>query len=411
MRHTLKAILIAMMLAGVGPATAGELVTEQFEHRNDRLYLPVGEETRIYKHARLSIVRDNDTLYFGLIEHAWQGVSISASVGDQIDTLALEGATAMIETAEIDSVSSVVLGTNLTELQLWPEGTDTGRVEIRAYRDRMLMLEDFHAGLLDGLIGFEDLEPRLDGVTTVARPAPYLVALVPHVGRPVNYQGQLTTSLYYRFDLTRLDFTFEGDDLAIITAFEPDELLGPRDRRLFDYDPERGRRLFESLTNPPQSLSIHSAHPVLDGLAHYFADIIARDRCPVQIVDQPSGADVRLVFVPVSRSLPSATIYSLYHQLTVDSMADLTTNEHLRRIAAELGYVETGPRLEDYYRHLRNAGRIMIEELGLFPLFRPTVFVHTHRRLLPLSFDADNRLDLSSVTLLQLPQPPPEVDR
>ena len=94
--------------------------------------------------------------------------------------------------------------------------------------------------------------------------------------------------------------------------------------------------------------------------------------------------------------------------MVIDSVADLAANEHLRRIAAELRYVEAPSRLEDYYRHLRNAGRIMSDDLGLFPLFRPTIFLHTHRRLQRLGFNDDSQLDLSSCVLLDLPRPPQE---
>jgi MarR-like DNA-binding transcriptional regulator SgrR of sgrS sRNA len=182
-------------------------------------------------------------------------------------------------------------------------------------------------------------------------------------------------------------------------------------KRTFEYNAERGRQLFGQLTYKPSRVSIYSGHATLDGLAHYFADIISRDRCPVEIVTDWRAADIRLEMVPSSLTTPSTTIYSLYHQLGVDSVTTRPANEHIRRLAAELRFVESPRRPSDYYRHLDIAGRIMSEELGIFPLFQPTLFLHSHQRLQGVSFDTDGRIDFSRAVLIDLPQPDEAVKR
>jgi len=405
-QHILKWFLLILLTASIALSTqAGELLVEVADYKLDRLYFPIGEESRVYENSRFVIYHEDDSIYSGRIEHAWLGVSISGPTGQFFDSLDADSLHAAIETAELDTASPILIGTDLIGLQLWSEGARPDRVEIREYEDRLSMLEDFHSDFLDGLFSFETLSPRPEGVTTISRPAPYLVVMIPNIGRDANFQGQLTTSLYYRFDRARLAFSFDGDQLTMTNRFEADSLYDLPRKRLFEYDPGRGRQLFELMTYPLPWVAFHSSHASLDGLMHYFADIVSRDRCNVVLVNNSPLADVRLAFVPISKSLPSVTIYSLFHQLIIDSVADMAANEHVRRIAAELRYVEAPSRPEDYYRHLRNAGRIMSEDLGLFPLFRPTVFVHTHRRLQELDFNDDNQLDLSTGTLMKLPRP------
>jgi hypothetical protein len=410
MRHILKSFSLIILAAAVTPpAHSGELRVDLADYRLDRLYFPAGEEARIYEHARFVIVRGDDSIYSGRIQHAWQGVATSGLTDRFFDSLDFDSLQAVIETAEIDTASAIVIGSDLIGLSLLPEKTASERVRIREYKDRESMLEDFHSDLLDGMVSFEALSPRPEGVTTISRPAPWLVVMIPHVGREVNFQGQMTTSLYYRFDRDRLSFSFDGDQPAMTNRFEAD-LTDDRPReRLYRYDPARGRKLFEQMTFKPTSLAFHSSHPALDDLTHYFADIVSRDRCRVELVDNSHSADIRIAFSPTSHSLPSVTIYSMFHQLVVDSAADMDSGEQVRRIAAELSYVESQTQLDEYYRHLRNAGRIMIEELGLFPLFRPTVFLTTHRRLQGFGFNDDDQIDLSSGIMLVLPRPDEEV--
>ncbi len=407
MQYTLKRFLFFLLVLPVGSsAQAGELPVEVSDYRLDRLYFSIGEEARIYEHSRFTILRGDDSLYAGRIEHAWQGVAISSTTDRYFDSLDTDSIHAMIETAEIDTISIVVIGTDLSGLQLWSEIAPGDRIDIREYDDRQSMLEDFESDQLDGVLSFQNLSPHPEDVTTISEPAPYLAALIPHVGRQVNFQGQLTTSLYYRSDRAHLARSFDGDLLVMTNRFEADPLYDQPPGRLFEYNPVRGRQLFDQMTFSPASIALHSGHTALNGLAHYLADIVSRDRCAVRLVDNPGAADVRLAFVPVSRTLPSVSVYSIFHQLIVDSVADMAAGEHVRRIAAELKYVESPPRPEDYFRHLRRAGRIMIEDLGLFPLFRPTVFLHTHRQLQDFSFNDDGQIDFSSGILLKLPQEP-----
>ena len=410
MRPTITSALLILAYGILGfTSHAAELGTAADGSRLDRLYFPVGEESHVYRYAPLTAFRGDSSIYRGYVEHAWQGVSVSLPTDGFFDSLPLDSLRFMIETASIDSFATVVVGTDIDDLALLAELPNNRRVELERfeYGHREVMFDGLHAGHLDGVIT-QDLTPNAEDIVTISHPLPYLAVIMPNVGREINFQGQLTTSLYYRFNKFRLLLCFDGDQVQManrLTVLGDSRTSDPAGR-LFGYNPERGRQLFEGLAFRPSQLNLQADHPALDRLAHFFADIISRDRCSVAMTDDRRSADVRLEFVPLSESIPSAAIYRLFYQLVTDSLPGRVANEHLRRIGAELRFVESPPHPEDYYRHLDIAGRIMMEDLGVLPLFRPTLFLHTTKHLQNVRFDADGRLDFSRALLVDLPEPP-----
>ena len=409
MRFMVKQVLVILAVGWLGLAVqAGELDTSVTRYSMDRLYFPVGEESHVYEHARFTIFHDTDSIYTGLIDHAWQGVSVSESTNGFFDTASLDACEVVIETAKIDSAAQVIIGTDIKDLVLLAGPEPGDRVKLERFARYEPMFDGFFHDALEGIITFQDLSPRAEAIVTTPLPLPYLVAMIPNVGEKSNYQGQLTTSLYYRSNRFLLSLNFDGDQIQMVNRWTI-----PRDQqgaepggRLYPYSPDRGRRLFLEMTYQPSRVAVYTGNRALDGLGHFFADIISRDRCPVELTSVPGAADIRLEFIPWSDSIPATTVYALYHQLVTDTVPGLAANEHVRHIAAELRFVESPLRPEDYYRHLAIAGRIMIEDLGVFPLFRPTLFLHSHKRLQNIQFDADGRLDFSEAILVHLPKPP-----
>jgi len=407
-----RAWAVFILAAALAASISGdEIRTAVSDLRLDRVYFPFGEELHVYPHSPIVILHDTDTVYTGYIEHSWLGVSVSFPTDGFFDTLVLDPLEAVIIPAAVDSAARISLGTYISDLELITDSVPDPRVELVTYDDAKSLLDDFSSGLLDGVITLNDLAARPENVTTISHALPYLVALVPNVGRACNEQGQLTTSLYYRFDDSRLAVTFDGDQVSMVNRLLPEVDSAAPAGRLYAYDPDRGRTLFDHLTSRPGELRIYSGNPALDGVAHYFADIIARDRCPVQLVQNRRDADIRVEFIPFSESLPSSAVYSVYHTLVTDSVPGTPANEHVRRLGVELRVIESAARYEDYHRHLDIAARIMSEDLGVFPLFRPTVFLHAHKRLQNVGFDPDGRLDFSSAVIVQLPQPVEEQAR
>lgn len=412
MSGSLRTLLVSLLVGLLSyAAVAGELRIKPSYRQLDRIYFPIGEEAHVYQYSSFTIYFEGDSIYAGRIAHAWQGVSVSEVIDSLPEDLQLDSVEAVIQTAWVDSLSQIAIGTDLADLNLFADPDSNSRLALHVYDDRTNLVDDFQLGLLDGIVMFDNLHPRQEGVITIAEAAPYMAVLVPNAGRKENFQGQLTTSLYYRFNSDRLAVSFDGDQAQLVNRLTPKALYRNPTRRRFEYNPERGRQLLNSLTYQPSLIRLYSGNKTLDGLAFYFADIISRDRIRVEIVTDRRTADVRLELVPSSISTPSATIYWLYHQLVTDSVAGLAANEHIRRLAAEFSFVESPRHPGDYYRHLHIAGRIMSEELGIFPLFQPTFFVHTHKRLQGVTVDDDGRCDFSRAVLIDLPEPDEAIGR
>jgi hypothetical protein len=407
----MRTVIIAALfwlVAGSTPANDA-VTTTVLMSRDSRLYFPVGEEALVYAHAPFILFAEQDSILSGYIEHAWEGIAISRPLGAAVDSLDPTHLRAVIVPAAVDSQATINIGTDIEQLLLLIENDSLNRVAIIPYKDSREMQEDFFGGLLDGMISFRDLDPKPAEIATTTYPLPYLAALVPNVGRECNYQGQLTTSLYYRFDSSHLAISFDGDQIEMVHRFPLENGSdSTRAGRPYAYSPERGRGLFEAMTNRPDSLSIYPGTPSLDGVAHFFADLIARDRCRVKFASSSARADLRVEFIPVSRSIPSMTVYALYYHLTLDSLPGMLASEQVRRIAAELRYVESPTLPAEYYRRLDIAGRIMTDDLGIFPLFRPTVFLHRHKQLQNVVVTEDSELDFSRAVLVRLPAPPKE---
>jgi len=89
-----------------------------------------------------------------------------------------------------------------------------------------------------------------------------------------------------------------------------------------------------------------------------------------------------------------------------DAVVDTRPSEYLQQIETELAQLTRSPSYADSARHLETVSRIMAEDLGLFPLFRPTLYVHTQKRLKNIVVTPDGRIDCSAAVILRLPMLP-----
>ena len=72
-------------------------------------------------------------------------------------------------------------------------------------------------------------------------------------------------------------------------------------------------------------------------------------------------------------------------------------------MTAYFRFVEQPLNEEDYYRNLEAAERLAIDELGAFPLFRPTLFMTVHKHIGGLEFGIDGRLESTDMIRIDLP--------
>jgi hypothetical protein len=216
--------------------------------------------------------------------------------------------------------------------------------------------------------------------------------------------------MYYRFDHDRSGLFFEGYVspqmcLRPLCDTGSGETDGQYSVRPYPLDPQRGRQLIGNIPSPPEKVSIYVASPDLERLAHYFGDILARDRFAIEITRNKRAADLYLEFVPISNKVPSTTVYAIQHQLINDSIPGGTANENLRIGAGLAELIESATSEADYYRYLDRMSRLLITDLGVFPLFRPTVYFCADRTLQGVRFDADGFLDTSSAVKVIRPEP------
>jgi hypothetical protein len=380
--------------------------TRSFELRRDRLYFPAGEEALIFTNSPFVVLRNNDTVYTGLIEHTWEGVSASGLMHGCLDNLPLTNLEVVIAQAEIDSAQSITVGSDLSELALRSNALDNSHVSWKMYKDGAALREDFAAGLLDAIVMLSDLDPRPAEGTTLSAPCPFIAVMVPQVGREFNYHGELTTSLYYRFDNSRVALCFRGDEVGRVNRLTQSLPGNPALPRWYDFDPARGKKLFDRMSHRPSRIRLYSGHTALDGLMRYFADILSRDRCVVELTSDRSLADVSVEFIPYSETSPLTAIDTLVHRMTNDAVNGSAPAEYLQQINHELSSLVTASLPEDSIRCFETVSRIMAEDLGVFPLFRPTLFVHAHQQLRNTTLDPSGLVDFSKAIKVKLPHTP-----
>lgn len=412
------AALLAVSIINTPCGARDEIRCSVLQQKLNRLYFPVGTEAHIYRNAPFAVLHDGDTLFLGTIEHSFEGVSVSRPVGSVLDSVATDSLQAIITTARIDRFSPITIGVHgMNPKLVMPDQPDphlevvVREIVVHEYDDHESMFLDFESGLLDGCFSFESNAYGSNGIYLLSNPYPYIAALIPNIARPFNQQGSLTTSLFYRFDSTRLGLYFDGDDIAAVNSFvSAQEDSNYAAGRLYRHDPSGGRSLFQSLPDRPQTLNLYISDSALSPLAAYFGDILARDHCPVQMITDRRAADLYLEFVSVDDSLPSASVYALYNQLTADSVAGTQAAEKVRIIDGYFRSLMVSEDRSQYFHFLNLAQHKMTADLGVFPLFRPTTFFHAQTRLQGVSFDHKGRLDLSYAYLLVLPDPPDSVE-
>ena len=432
-------------------SSAGEITTRVLQYKLGKLYFGCGEESNVFVGSPFTLYFQSDSLCSGKIEFSHTGVSISGHVDSTNVPAALDSCHVIIQAAELQAGAVIRFGTRISlESLVNPggegligqstailisgdtlsddtlfgrpllfEGTgDTlvGRfhsyaeddssaflrsLSIVYYDDDDAMIFDFETGRLDGCITYIRLPGISNDADEVYHPAPLIAVLTPNLSRKINELGLLTTSLYYRIDHNRLQVYFEGDRIRPCNTFLQHEKPTPR---VFPHDPEKGRRLFDRLGDRPRFLSIFAAQPELVRMANYFSDVLSRDRCRTELVDDRGDADIYLEFVPHdSRNIYQGFRY-LIHGLTQDTVVGSREAEIVRVAITQLDWAITSADRSGQRRYLELIERHMIDDLGLFPLFRPSVFVTTHKQVKGARFDRDGYLDLSSLRRVILPE-------
>lgn len=378
--------------------------------KRDRLYFNHGLEERIYRNCRYVVHRGSDSIYSGCVESSYPGVSFSYPTDGHFDTIPAAALSIWLQRARVDTVSPIVLG----HLGYIPEPVNAGfgrsdsesaaggrnPVEFRRYESQFEMSLAFQGGALDGFVSYRRYGPGDDDVSSEGQPAPFFVAMVPNPSHEVNRNGFLTTSLYYRLDPERMPLYFDGDE---IHPFHGLSIGGDTAARPYPYDPGAGREVLQNMRTRSRNLTIGASHPMFEKIAGYYADIVSRDRYLTSIVPGNIPADVDIVAVPLAEeALPSLRFIT--EMLAADTVPGMSVNE---TIAIVDSYLDMAAAAEDQFRrdhYCSLAENALRDDIGVFPLFRPTMFFTARRSLLGDPFDERGYLDLAALTKVRLPE-------
>ncbi|MBU8932768.1 MAG: hypothetical protein KOO62_02060 [candidate division Zixibacteria bacterium] len=387
MRKRIATIIILAtvgLVIGLPGATASEeLRAHAIQCRHDRLYFDRGVEDRVLRHCRFVIMRESEPVYEGCIETSALGISYSYPTSGYTDSLDLDSITIILNPAPIDSLSAIVVGycgpIDILTGGFNPTRAIYNELSFREYDSEFEMLLDFEAGRLDVIIGFREMRPAIACRTIAGTMAPFYVALVPNLSRLQKDRALITTSLYYRFDPTRMSLIFEGQaplPYNCLTWYGRTR-LEQACLRPYPYDPELGRLLLRQLRPKPRTLSLGATHPVFDAALHYYADILSRERIRITVESDLTEADIRLIPVPLMEGNATASLEYLQCLLSKETPPENDVSETLQIIG---DYLRSARRtsdstVADYYCNLAELS--LRDDIGILPLYRPTVYAAT----------------------------------
>lgn len=380
MKRTIIAFILILLFCTAPSFAADPSATvtgRVLQVKLDRLYLNRGIEDHVFPGCRFLVYRGDDSIYSGCIQWSYPGVAVSYPTGGFFDNRTPDSLTIAIEPAPIDTASTITIGyAGYLPLYTPSDSLEAGYagynpLVVRPYQSQLELALAFEDGSIDGCYSYRLVDGASENSpATGVSPAPFFVALVPNPAREINRGGFLATSLYYRIDPGRLPVLFDGDEISPFYSLCRADLDSVRP---YPYSPDAGRKLLGSLRTRSRTVSFAVEHPMLLPAARYFADVLSRDRFRTSVVHNPHEADIRLVIVPLTDS-KIVNLRHLYGLLAADTVAAGPVNETIRLID---GYLRTATLTLDsstYEHHLRLAESALRDDLGVLPLFRPTMF-------------------------------------
>jgi hypothetical protein len=270
---------------------------------------------------------------------------------------------------------------------------------VRTFAERYQMHFSFDDGQLSAYIGFgtaQSMRERFQAQSLY----PFMAALIPNTSRPLGANTQFVTSLYYGFDTDNTQRFFDHGDAVPVNIWFESEEGSQKARRMFPYNPKKGKQLFKILRLPDSALGIAFTDPFLEGATRYLADIAAQEGMTCDINPQPpSASDLSVTLLPASdRVLPGALIGAVL-ELSDQRGTIMTDGNPFRDIWERLSmgtHLDTPGRRSVFFER---AEEELIEKAAFFPLFRPYIFAVGSDAITGLRFDPYGYPQLDSIKL------------
>jgi hypothetical protein len=236
----------------------------------------------------------------------------------------------------------------------------------------------------------------------ISSPAPFIAVLMPNLSKKTRGLAMVTTSLYYRFDVSRLWWPsfFQSEMPTPVNRHYITSEAGPRS---YPFDPRKGQLLVTKNRDIPSKLKIGVQNRRLTQIAEYFADILSRDKLRLEVRGNDPDADLFLTFVPVDFDDPVLSLWYITELLRQQEPHHKSDKEALTIIENHLHSARAAHDVATSYHFYRLADRALQSDLGVFPLFRPTIYFLPGNNLKNARFDESGYLDLSSLTKIILP--------
>jgi len=388
------------------------------QYKLDRLYFPVGMEENIYPANNFIVYWKGDSIYNGNIEESKIGISYSYVTRYFFDSIDVESCEVIIKPAGIDSTAKIIIGLpksippgNIFKLSdiysnemipfvLPPLFAVNGNpLRLQRYDSEIEMFLDFESGRIDGFFSHSRVITEKKNAQSISHLLPCFAAIVPNINQPVNENGLLPASLYYRFDKKRLPAFFDGDDI------KPHNCIYPRNERCNRetvYNPSRAQSLLKLFKKPPKAVRLVIGDMRLKKLGQYYADVLNRDRIKTSLSYEMNDGDIYLVFVPTLASLADTSLMYIHNFLASDTTKDSPTNAMISIIGdcLELSRLTTSSEARGYY--IERVLEYLEKDIGVYPLFRPSIHFTADVHLKGFGFDPDGFFNLLALTRIQL---------
>jgi hypothetical protein len=401
---------------------AGQIDAQVLQYKLDRFYFNVGKEALVYPGHHFAILRAKDTVVAGLIEESYDGISIGRGNLPKEGKRNFEKYKCLVETAETERLSLLRIGAfsgdffDAASLSLLDAGgldstdRERGADWYTAGKDTILVEPDD-----DTLSLFDKLDRHL--VSAVVYPgssgprpnyrvysvrAPFIAVLLPNLAKGVNREGLLSASLAYRFDPKRIQSTVTRQCEPMSSFRISDSTQTP----VYPFDAAKGKELFRQIDSRPERVRIRTEES-LRPIAVYFADVLAREQCRTDILADTSAEspDFDLMCLGFSETDSPERVYGstagilkLLSRGVGVPLSDALTR--LTEITAQADTTQDTMIRDELYTQ---ADRILIHELGCFPLFRPMYTLVTWKDISGIGFNAQGQITSSDLKRLILP--------
>lgn len=436
-------VWLPLVLFMAGAITeAREVRCKVLQQKLGRLYFSAGKDEDVWPGCKWFLCHDSaDTanpIAQGKIAESYEGVSISDSMANVSDQFSLSSV-ATIEAADrVDGISCRIyllsrvdrlsrIYTNFLDSSSLTEDRpifppDEMGSDFADHYDHFIKIDSTDRTVIFGPIGFSPQskgiqeKPWLDGelrysptensldLQDYSTRAPHFVALIPNLSRPINRNAILTTALRYRIDTTQINNAFEFESVPKLSF-----LPGAHSYSAFTADISKAKKLLKENKTAGATVSIDTYSPTLQSTSRFIRGTLAQAGYTTTTVGWNQPSDLRLAILPIYSDSPWVALREVLNSVAKDTIAKDRANQPVRLADRLLSDALQTTDSTQRARLLERVDRILMEDIGAFPLFRPIIHVCAKEEIRGIKFDKDGRLDLRSIYRLKLPTDSTEV--